>query len=42
MRSIAEYQTAHIEGAVSRPLDSISTASWPKTADIVLYCSGKG
>jgi len=42
VRSAAEYQTSHIEGALSRPLDTIPTASWPKTADIVLYCSGVG
>jgi len=42
VRSAAEYQTSHIEGALSRPLDAIPTASWPKTADIVLYCSGVG
>lgn len=42
VRSAAEYQASHIDGALSRPLDTIATASWPKTADIVLYCSGVG
>ena len=42
VRAPADYQKAHITGAVNLPYYSIAAAAWPKDANIVLYCSGVG
>lgn len=42
VRAPADYQKSHIAGAINLPYYSIATASWPKDANIVLYCSGIG
>ncbi len=42
VRAPADYQKTHITGAVNLPYYSVAAASWPKDANIVLYCSGIG
>ncbi|MFA5162480.1 MAG: rhodanese-like domain-containing protein [Elusimicrobiales bacterium] len=42
VRARADYGMGHIKGAVSAPFNQVTSAGWPKTADIVVYCAGVG
>ena len=42
VRSLDEYNTGHIRGAVNIPLDMINTISYGKDESLIIYCaSGK-
>jgi phage shock protein E len=41
VRTTAEFESGHIEGAENVPVDEVATAAagWDKTAPVVLYCA---
>lgn len=42
VRSLDEYNTGHIRGAINIPLDMINTISYGKDESLIIYCaSGK-
>ena len=39
VRTIEEYNTGHIKGAINIPLDTIDTINYDKDTTIIVYCA---
>ena len=42
VRTVGEYKTKHIDGAISIPLSEINTIDFSKETNIIVYCQSGG